>query len=192
MTDSGFRLREGSSEDLPALVALDSSFNNEWVLWLERRGAPFEQVIELQWRHVRPTGSRRRFEEDVEHLASDLQRSERLIIAESEGRIVGYLMLGTNWNHTAELVAIIVDDAYRRRGLGRRLVQEAESFARARGLRALQWEVQTDNRNGIEFAVSQRFRIAGFHDALYHSRGYEQQGEPSFRGLAVFLTLELD
>lgn len=191
MPDSRLRLREGSSEDLPALAKVDGSFSNEWVLYLERRGGPMEQTIELRWRKVRPESSRRGSQMDVDELTGELGRSERLVIAEGKGRIAGYLMLGTNWNHTAELCLIIVDADCRRRGLGRRFVQEAEAYARERGLRALQWEVQTDNRNAIEFAVSQGFRIAGLHDALYGNRGLERQSEVDFRGLAVFLTKEL-
>jgi ribosomal protein S18 acetylase RimI-like enzyme len=187
-----FRLREGSSRDLPALAALDSSFSNEWVLYLERRGGPAEQTITLRWRRLRPAGSRRRFPLDHEHLTTQLQRSERLTIAETEGRIAGYLMLGVNWNRTTELVDIIVDTAYRRQGLGHRFLQEAEAFARQHSLRALQWEAQTDNRDAIEFAISQGFRIAGFHDALYENRGHERQDTPDSRGLALFLLHALD
>ena len=191
MAGNLFRLRAGSSEDLPALTKVDGSFSNEWVLHLERRGGPIEQTIELRWRQVKAAGSRRAGEMDMDELTSELGGSKRLVIAEANGRIAGYLMLGTNWNHTAELCLIIVDAAYRRRGLGQRFVQEAEAYARERGLRALQWETQTDNRNAIEFAVSQGFRIAGLHDALYRNRDLERQSEPDFRGLALFLTKEL-
>ena len=191
MAGNLLRLREGSSEDLPALTNVDGSFSNEWVLHLERRGGPIEQTIELRWRQVKAEGSRRGFEMDIAEFTRELGRSERPVIAEADGRIAGYLMLGSNWNRTAELCLIIVDAAIRRRGLGQRFVQEAEAFARERGLRALQWETQTDNRNAIEFAVSQGFRIAGLHDALYGNRGLERQSEVDFRGLAVFLTKEL-
>ena len=191
MAASWFRLRDGTADDLPALAGLDSSISNEWVLHLDRRGGPIEQTIELRWRRLEPAGSRRDFQMDVVELTRELQRSERLVIAEAGGGIAGYLLLGTNWNGTAELADVIVDLAYRRRGLGRRFVEEAETYARARGLRALQWEAQTDNRDAIEFAVSQGFRIAGFHYAFYGNRGHERQEEPGFRGLAVFLTKEL-
>jgi len=193
LTADRLRLREGSSEDLPALAQVDGSFSNEWVLYLKRRGDPVEQTVELRWRKVKRAGGRRGtttedVEGELEELRSELQRSERLIIAEVDGRVVGYLMLGTNWNGTAELAMIIVDAGYRRRGWGQRFIQEAEAYARERGLRALQWEVQNDNRNAIEFAVSQGFRIAGFHDALYRNRDAERQLAPDFRGLALFLT----
>lgn len=187
-----FRLREGSSQDLSAIASVDSSFSNEWVLFLERSNGGVDHVFTLRWRRLRPTGSRRRFHEDVEHLGSEMQRCDRLVAAEAEGRIAGYLMLAVNWNRTAEIVDIIVDAAYRRQGLGRRFLHEAEAFARERGLRALQWESQTDNRDAVGFAMSQGFRIAGFHDALYENRGYDKQEADDFRSLALFLTRELD
>ena len=192
MPEESFQLREGSADDLPALTRLKSDFSNQWLLSLERGGGPVEQTIELRWRKARPEGSRRDLRVDLEELAAGFERSERLIVAEQGGRIAGYVMVGKSWNRTAELALIIVDAAYRGRGLGRRFVEEADAYARERGLRALQWETQTDNRNAIEFALAQGFRIAGFHDALYENRGDERQDAPDFRGLAVYLTRELD
>lgn len=193
-----YQLREGSAEDLPSLTKVDGGFSTEWVLLLERRGGASEQTIELRWQKVKPPGSRRGSPEpgeaagELEELREQLRRSERLLIAEVDGRAVGYLMLGRNWNRTAEIALIIVDAAYRGRGLGARFVREAEAFARERGLRAIQWEAQNDNRNALEFALAHEFRIAGFHDAFYNNRDAERQTAGDFRGIAVFLTKELD
>ena len=192
MSESEFRFREGSSADLPSLARLEGSFSDEWVLYLEQEGGPIEQTVTRRWRKTKPDGSRQDLRMDLEELATELDRSERLIIAEHDGRIAGYLMLKTNWNRTTEIAVVIVDLAYRRRGLGRLFLQASESYARERSLRAIQWEAQTDNRNAIEFAISHGFRIAGYHDALYHNRGFERQNAGDFRGLAIFLTRELD
>ena len=94
----------------------------------------------------------------------------------------------SNWNRTAEIALIIVDRAHRGRGIGGRFVAEAESFARERSLRAVQWEVQNDNRRAIEFALARGFRIAGFHDALYRNDDLDRQRAPDFRGIALYLT----
>lgn len=175
------------------MAALDSSFNSEWVLYLERHGGPIEHTFDLRWRRVKPMASRRRFEESVERLARHLRRCERLTVGEQNGQLAGYLMLGMNsWNQTAEVVEILVDLKFRAQGLGKLLVGRAEKFAREHGLRAIQWEAQNDNRSAIEFACSQGFRVAGLHDAYYENRGYTRQAAPDFVGLAVFLTRELD
>lgn len=193
MSAQHFTLREGSEADLPAMAELDSSFASDCLLYLERRGGPVAQTLELSWRRVKPEGSRRRFEESVDRLRRHVARSERLIVAEKDGAVAGYLILAVNaWNEAAEVVEILVDLPFRERGLGKQFVECAVAFARERRLRALQWEAQNDNRAAIEFACAHRFRVAGVHDAYYENRGYERQEAGDFVGLAVFLTRELD
>ncbi len=193
MAGVGFRIREGSPGDFPALSRIDGSASTEWVLHVDRSGEPDEQTIELKWRQVKPAGSERRIDtaESLDELHIEWKRSDRLVIAEVDGGVAGCLMLGENWNKTAELTLILVDASHRRQGIGERFVQEAEGYARDRGLRALQWETQNDNRDAIEFALAQGFRIAGFHDALYRNDDLDQQEAMDFRGIAVFLTKPL-
>ena len=188
MPNDAFRLRDGSPDDLPALAALDSSFDNEWVLIVERARDAIEQTVELRWRKVKDDGTTRSFGTDATRPADDAQRADRFVVAEVDGRVAGFVTLREQWNRTAEIDAVIVDAAYRGRGIGRALVGEAESFAHERGLRAVQWEAQTDNRHAIEFAVAHGFRIAGFHDAFYRNDDLERQTEPDFLGIAVFMT----
>lgn len=192
MTEPPFVLREGSPADFPALARIDGSFPNDYVLAIDRRGVGAEGTVELRWRRMKAAGSTRRTEEPLEELETEWRRRDRLVVAEVEGAPAGYLMLGTNWNQTAELTLIIVDAAQRRRGIGRCFVQEAEAYAGERSLRALQWEVQNDNRTAIEFALAHGFRIAGFHDTLYRNDDVSRQDAPDFRGIALFLTKALD
>jgi ribosomal protein S18 acetylase RimI-like enzyme len=193
MADEDFRLREASTEDFPALARIDASVSTEWVLHIERRGEQLEQTVELTWRLAKPEGSQRSIgiEGTVEELETEWKRSDRLIVAEMNGVAAGYLMLGENWNKTAELTLIIVDKESRRRGIGR-FVQDAEAYARERRLRGLQWEAQNDNRDAIQFALSQGFRVAGYHDAVYRNDDLARQTAPDFRGIALFLTKTLE
>lgn len=185
-------LRDGSPADFPALAKLDGSAANDWVLVIERAGDLVEQDVCLRWKRTKPEGSVRDSNVDEQELANEWKRSEKLSIAEVDGRVAGHVMLGVNWNRTGEMAMIIVDRAYRGRGIGGRFVEKADAFARERGLRALQWEVQTDNRNAIEFALAHGFRIAGFHDGLYRNDDLERQREPDFRGIALYLTKAID
>jgi ribosomal protein S18 acetylase RimI-like enzyme len=184
------RLREGSPDDFPALAPIDGSASNDWVLIIERSGDATEQDVSFRWEQTKQVDSYRRLAvaNAIEELEVEWKRSARLVIAEIEGRPAGFLMLGVNWNRTAECTLIIVDRAHRGRGIGSRFVAEAETFARERDLRALQWEVQNDNRRAIEFALAHGFRIAGFHDALYRNDDLERQRAPDFRGIALYLT----
>lgn len=196
MSEAWYRLRDGSADDLSALTGLDSSFSNEWGLHLERHGGAVEQTVKLRWRKTKPEGSQRTDlvdpDGELAELRREWERSDRLVIAVAGGCVAGYVMLGTNWNRTAEIVLIAVDASNRRRGLGERFIREAETYARGRSLRALQWEAQTDNRGAIEFAAAAGFRVAAVNDAWYHNRGEARQEAADFRGLAVFLTKELE
>jgi ribosomal protein S18 acetylase RimI-like enzyme len=188
---SRIQLRQGSPTDFPALATVDGRAPNDWVLVIGRQGNAAEQDVSFRWERTKPPGSERAMlgvGEAIEELETEWKRSEKLVIAEADGRPAGYLMLGVNWNRTAEITLIIVDRAQRGCGIGKRFVREAEAFARERGLRALQWEVQNDNRTAIEFAAAQGFRIAGFHDALYRNDDLERQRERDFRGIALYLT----
>jgi ribosomal protein S18 acetylase RimI-like enzyme len=189
------RFREGSPDDLPALAPIDGSAPNDWVLIIERSGDQTGYDVSFRWERTKPEGSVRSMlgiAEALDELKSEWKRSEKLLIADIDGRPAGFLMLGVNWNQTAEITLIIVDRAHRGRGIGRRFVAEAESFAHERDLRAVQWEVQNDNRRAIEFAFANGFRIAGFHDALYRNDDLERQRAPDFRGIALYLTKPVD
>ena len=190
MANEEFHLREGSPEDFPILARIDASVATDWVLYIERSGGATEGTVEFTWRQVKPAGSRRGIDTTVslDELKTEWRRSDRLLIAEVDGVAAGYLMLGENWNKTAELTLIIVDSVSRRFGIGRRFIREAEAYANKRNLRGLQWEVQNDNRNAIEFAISQGFRTTGFHDALYRNDDLARQDAPDFQGIALYLT----
>jgi ribosomal protein S18 acetylase RimI-like enzyme len=57
-----------------------------------------------------------------------------LLVAESEGRVVGWIQVSLprifETPHRAEIAGLVVDAAARGRGIGRRLVEAAEAWAR--------------------------------------------------------------
>lgn len=84
-----------------------------------------------------------------------------LFVAEAEGRIVGMLTLAVYETLTARrgwVEDVVVDDAYRRRGAGRALVDRAIERARERGI------------DTLSFTSAAKRRAA---HALYRSRGFE-------------------
>lgn len=123
------RLRAARAGDLPALLALEARF-------------PGDRLSPRQFRH---------------HLANPRARLRVL----ADGPVVrGYHLVlmraGSRW---ARLYSIAVDPAARGRGLGRRLLADAERQARAAGRRGLRLEVRQDNAAAI---------------ALYESAGYRR------------------
>jgi ribosomal protein S18 acetylase RimI-like enzyme len=87
---------------------------------------------------------------------------ERLWIAEKEGRIVGSIAIVEAAGRSAQLRWLILHPTARGQGLGRKLVEEALAFAKARGYESVfLWTV-----NFLDAAV-----------ALYKSFGFEKTGE---------------
>jgi len=90
--------------------------------------------------------------------------STLFVAVDGQGRIVGTTLLirsrNPNSPHRAEIAKVLVHTAARRRGLGRRLMEAAESEARAEG----RWLLILDTVTGSEA------------EALYRSMGWHELG----------------
>ncbi len=82
-------------------------------------------------------------EEDVRRRLSRLQGRETsaILVAELDGRVVGWESLEVvdrfYLDRYAEVTGLVVDEAARGRGIGARLVAEAELWAKSRGVELL-------------------------------------------------------
>jgi ribosomal protein S18 acetylase RimI-like enzyme len=88
--------------------------------------------------------------EQIAARLTDPRRVETVILAETEGCIVGFAALRLVpcvffAEPYAEMTELYVDEGYRRRGVGRMLVAHCESLARA--ARARQMVILTDYEN---------------------------------------------
>ena len=84
----------------------------------------------------------------------------------------------------AELLTIAVRPAWRRRGLGRRLIAAIIDHARGAGARALYLEVGVDNPPAQNLYEAQGFSVVGSRP------GYYRRGQaPAADGLVMRLTL---
>jgi len=108
-------------------------------------------------------------EEELAELRRRLQRGQGLyLVAEAGGRIVALLEVEPQeWNHTAWVWDILVDWNYRRRGVGRSLMQRAIAWAKERDYRALSLETQSNNINACRFYQRMGFRLTGIREDLY-------------------------
>lgn len=135
------RLRTARATDLPDLLALEARF-------------PGDRLSARQFRH---------------HLGNP---RARLRVAVAGGRVAGYhlvlLRAGSAW---ARLYSIAVDPAARGRGLGRRLLADAEAQARAAGRRGLRLEVRQDNAAAVALYEAAGYRRLAALPAYYQDGG---------------------
>jgi ribosomal protein S18 acetylase RimI-like enzyme len=100
----------------------------------------------------------------AESIAAEGSPGHALFVAEDGDRVVGFVALSTRTHFTGDVDAyighLVVDRAVERRGVGRRLLQEAEDWARVHGFETL--TLDTGARN-----IGAR--------ALYESAGFEEE-----------------
>ena len=175
-------LRPLHPTDLPRLSELDPGFDADSVLEVQKAGAGLAVSWRIQERRLpAPSDEGRRYDllpADLEALRARLTTGDGLyLIAEDAGRPIGLLDLEhTAWNNTALLWNLLIDRAYRRQGLGRRLFQRAVAWAHRRGLRAIFIETQSNNAPACRFYAAQGCELAGVHD-LYYSNADRELGE---------------
>jgi len=96
------------------------------------------------------------------------------LVAESSGRIVGYVIgLCKKWGE-GHIISLAVRPEYRRRGIGRALMEALLARFKERGMRAARLEVRVSNTPAIKLYERLGFRIKGV------LRGYYLDGEDAY------------
>jgi ribosomal protein S18 acetylase RimI-like enzyme len=108
-----------------------------------------------------------------DNLANDVSQ----FVALDGTRVVGFADVLPGWAQAITHVGTFgmgVDAAYRRRGIGRRLIEAAIAKARARGITRIQLEVRADNAAAIALYRSTGFEVEAVKpramrfDGMYH------------------------
>ncbi len=108
--------------------------------------ADIEAVLQLWQEAAAPTRT-----DDAESISALMRRDPgALLVAESSGRIVGTVIAGWDgWR--GSIYRIAVDPAFRRQGLGGRLLQEAEGRLRDVGARRMHAVVVGTDDRAVSF-----------------------------------------
>lgn len=86
------------------------------------------------------------------------------------------------WNNSLYIENILVNEKYRRRGLGIMLIKNAIKEARKLNCRVIELETQNTNYPAIQF-----YRRMGFNITGVNTRLYDQSDE-----IALFMTLDVE
>jgi len=162
-----FAIRPAVSPDIPRLMQIDHSFNTDhvWQMALQS-GSP---SVEAAFREVRlPRPMRVAYPRRVERLADEWTERSLVLVGEADDRPAGYLSLAPAPAPDAMWVTdLVVDPAFRRQGLARRLLSEAIGWSRVRSQVRLFFEMQSKNHPAIRLAQKLGFVFSGYSDFFY-------------------------
>lgn len=95
--------------------------------------------------------------------------------AEVDGRVVGWMTMGMeSWNNRLRIHEILVLEEYRKKGIGKLLLNKAKQIARQKNCRAIVLETQTNNVGAIAFYKKQGFEFNGCDITAYRNDDIEQ------------------
>ena len=108
--------------------------------------------------------------------------ADAIEVAVSEDRVVAFAFLQVwSWNRVAWLGDVVVERAFRGRGIGRLMVARMEQRARELGCRVLMDHPPATHR-AVQFYLANGFRLCGYNDRFY----------PSGDRTALFLAKDLE
>lgn len=94
------------------------------------------------------------------------------LVADEGGAARGFIALRhEQWNRRVVIWHLYIDRAARGMGLGRRLIDAAEAYARAQGARCLALETSSANHPAIQFYRHMGFSLCGLDTSLYDPAG---------------------
>ncbi|HEV2317497.1 MAG TPA: GNAT family N-acetyltransferase [Thermoplasmata archaeon] len=98
-----------------------------------------------------------------------------LVAADPSDRPAGFLLGVSQVEHEARILMFAVDQGWRARGVGTRLMQEFLQRARTRGLRRVTLEVRVSNATAIRFYTRFHFSVIDRLPAYYSDgeNGYQ-------------------
>jgi ribosomal protein S18 acetylase RimI-like enzyme len=101
-------------------------------------------------------------------LFEDHIAEPRVFAAMFGNKQVGWIELGyEKWNNRMRVWEFLVDEEFRKRGVGTLLMNHAVKIAKEKGARMLVLETQTNNATAISFYLNFGFELIGLDVAAY-------------------------
>ncbi len=107
-------------------------------------------------------------------LFQDFVDEPRVFAAELEDKEAGWIELGfQKWNNRMRIWELLVEEGFRRKGIGTLLVDHAVKLSKKRKARMLVVETQSCNVPAINFYLKHGFELIGFDVAAYSNEDIE-------------------
>ena len=160
-------IRPGVLADLNACLLLDTSFETEYVWQMEEHAGNGAIAVGLRLtrlpRPMRVTGVI-----SPDGVSNNFMNGGTLLVAEEREKICGFVdATVSEWNLAVLINNLAVAAAYRRQGIGSRLLRAALDWGRQKKLRAALLDTPTKAHPAICLYQKHGFTFCGFNDQLY-------------------------
>lgn len=164
-------------QDAKILSTLDTTFVTDRIYRPVREEFSFRLVEET----ITPSLTKRYDFEPA--VPEERQNWDYTALAEEEGQLAGFAAAQyVAWNRRIAIWHLYVMPSYRRQGVGTRLLDALDTFARSVEARCLWLETQNVNYPAIQFYRRAGFRFCGFDESLYSPES------PANAEVALFFT----
>ena len=162
-------IRLANLGDLNACLAIDDSFETEYVWQVEERHSAGDISIGLhRARLPRPMKVGGIVSRD--DLLYNFQHGGALFVAD-DGAVRGFIdVTESAWNQVAYINNLAVSPAHRRKGVAALLLRAALDWGREKNLRAAMLDASTKDHPAISFYQKHGFVLCGFNDMLFPNR----------------------
>ncbi|SEG75049.1 GNAT family N-acetyltransferase [Paenibacillus sp. UNC499MF] len=181
------RIRELTADDEFRSIEVDGSFVVDSVLALTLENGRIGYTVTEVPRYIKNYADEPDGETEDSGYAGHIGNPDKVMyLACSGNRLIGQISLRKNWNAYTYVEDIKIDPAYRRYGVGRKLIDQARQWAKAGGMPGIMLETQNNNVRACKFYESCGFVLGGFDSCLY--KGLDKQSQE----VALYWYLMLD
>jgi ribosomal protein S18 acetylase RimI-like enzyme len=115
-------------------------------------------------------------EKDKEDIKSRIGGQALQLVVEEVGCLIGFLDVEMeSWRRVAMIWNLLVDEEYRRQGIGTELTRRAKEFARENDCPAIALETQATNLPALNFYLKLGFQICALDDHFYTNHDLERK-----------------
>lgn len=160
-------IRSATPADYELCLMLDHSVSTETVWQMSLEEEDGAQMITFRPARL-PRSTKLLYPRGNETLVESWNRHSSFLVAEYEGDIVGYVNVREEASLEAAWVAdLVVDRAYRLKGIGTALLRGAREWTLEHRLRRLIVETHTKNHPAISFLQKRGLILCGYNDLYF-------------------------
>ncbi len=169
---TGLLIRDGVPDDVPACLALDHTYDTDFVWQVNIHGDHTDRHIHLRQERL-PRQMPVRYPATERHLRTAASAPHAFLVATDKPghTYYGYLaLLRDPANDTATLRDVVVGKPYRRAGLATRLLKVARRWANQHAVTRIYAETQTKNHPAIQLYTRAGYHFCGFNDQYFDNQ----------------------